>query len=310
MVVSSQVRNSVIPGPVSTVLFLLSFTFLPGHLFAQWTMVPVASTTDFLSCITCNSMPTDNGVRPNLKPPIAVASLDLTAPFSGSSSQIGLPPANPQGPPQAQSPENEKASPSATSGSPGHIFWVIPAFKVSYQGHFQPITPKEKFHEWAQGSYDPLGLAAGVVEAGTLEYSSKDGFCGYGHGWDGYGKCFGSMELDANVSSFIGDYALAVLLHQDPRYFRLGNGSFGRRVWYSVSRVFVTYNDAGHTVLDSSALAGTVIASGLSNLYYPQQDRGFRPSLSRVGIDLGNTALYDAAAEFWPDIHRGIRAIF
>ncbi|MGH9440364.1 MAG: hypothetical protein ACRD22_21500 [Terriglobia bacterium] len=103
--------------------------------------------------------------------------------------------------------------------------------KVAYGQKFKPMTPKEKFDEWARGEYDPLGLLAGAFEAATLEHSSKDGFCGYGKGWGGYGQCFGSLELDSTDSSFIGDFALPVLLHQDPRYFRLGRGSFGKRVF-------------------------------------------------------------------------------
>jgi hypothetical protein len=194
----------------------------------------------------------------------------------------------------------KRYSPSANAGSPGHIFWVIPAYKVNY-GHFRPLTPREKFHEFAESVYDPLGLAAGAVEAGTLQYSSTDGFCGYGHGWAGYGKCYGSMQLDAIDSSFIGDYALTVLLHQDPRYFRLGEGSFGRRVLYSISRVFITFNDSGHNTFYTSALTGTVVAGVVSNYYYPKQDTGTGPTISRIGIDLGNTELYNAAAEFWPD---------
>jgi len=212
--------------------------------------------------------------------------------------------------PPEQKPGNGKYSHSATTGSPGHIFWVVPAFKVSYANEFKPLTPHEKFQEWAESAYDPLGLAAGVVEAGTLEYSSTDGFCGYGHGWAGYGKCYGSMELDGDVSSFIGDYALTVLWHQDPRYFRLGKGGFGRRVFYAVSRVFVTYNDSGKNTFYSSALTGTVAAAAISNLYYPPSDQGWSPTISRIGLDLGNTALYNGAAEFWPDIHRGLHKIF
>jgi hypothetical protein len=117
------------------------------------------------------------------------------------------------------------------------------------------------------------------------------------------------MQLDAAVSSFIGDYALTVLLHQDPRYFRLGQGSFPKRLLYTVSRVFITYNDKGHNTFYSSGLSGTVIAGAISNLYYPQQDRGVSPTITRIGIDLGNTALYDGAAEFWPDIHGFIHKV-
>jgi hypothetical protein len=201
-------------------------------------------------------------------------------------------------------------SPSAASGSPGHIFWVVPAYKVDYSRNFKPLTPREKFNEWAQDTYDPLGLGVGAFEAGTLEYSSSDGFCGYGHGWANYGKCFGSLELDAVDSGFIGDFVLPVLWHQDPRYFRLGKGSFGRRTWYAITRVFVTVNDSGHPVFYSSALSGTVIAAALSNLYYPQQDVGFGHTMSRIGIDLGNTALYNLSAEFWPDIDHGLKQVF
>lgn len=235
----------------------------------------------------------------------------ITTSGSGNSRSVDQ-----QGQPESQSaPKDQgkkkgKYSPSATTGSPGHIFWVIPAFKVTYQNEFKPLTPKEKFQEWAQSEYDPLGLGAGAVEAGTLEYSSTDGFCGYGGGWAGYGKCFGSLELDAADSSFIGDYALTVLLHQDPRYFRLGKGSFGKRVLYTVSRVFITFNDSGHNTFYTSALTGTVAAAAISNLYYPQQDRGAGLTMSRIAIDLGNTALYNAAAEFWPDIHRRLHQAF
>jgi hypothetical protein len=199
--------------------------------------------------------------------------------------------------------ENTRYSPTASTGSPGHIFWVFPAFKVNYSDKFEPLTPDEKFQQWLQGIDDPLGLGVGAVQAATLEYSSSDGFCGYGTGAAGYGKCFGSLELDATDSSFLGDYVFTVLLHQDPRYFRLGRGSVAKRGLYAISRVFVTHSDSGRNVFYTSALSGTVIAACISNLYYPQHDRGVGLTVSRIGIDLGNTALYNGAAEFWPGIH-------
>jgi hypothetical protein len=205
--------------------------------------------------------------------------------------------------------EKEGYSPTATHGSPGHIFWLVPAFHVAYLKQFKPLTPREKFDEWLQSTYDPRGLALYAAEAATLEYSSSDGFCGYGKGGAGYGKCFGSVELDANISSFFGDFLFPVIMHQDPRYFRLGQGSFGTRLWYAISRVFVTHSDSGRWVFYSSGLSGTILAAAASNLYYPAKDRGFGPSVSRAGIDLGNTALFNAAAEFWPDISRKIYGV-
>lgn len=203
---------------------------------------------------------------------------------------------------QQQAPDKEHHESSATQGSPGHIFWVEPAFKVDYQHNFKPLTPREKFDEWARGAYDPFGLGIYAFESATLEHSSKEGFCGYGKGFGSYGECFGATELDANVSSFFGDFLFPVVMHQDARYFRLGQGSFGKRLGHAVSRVFVTHADSGRIVFFTSALSGTVLAAAGSNLYYPPQDRGIGPTLNRIALDLGDTALFNAAAEFWPDI--------
>ncbi|MFP5276758.1 MAG: hypothetical protein ACLGPM_06565 [Acidobacteriota bacterium] len=212
--------------------------------------------------------------------------------------------------PAAKQEKKKVYSSSPQAGSPGHIFWVVPAFKVNYAGKFKPLTPKEKFQEWAESAYDPEGLALGTVQAATLQYSASDGFCGYGSSLTSYLQCFGSMQLDSDDSSFWGDYVFTVWWHQDPRYFRLGKGGFAKRTLYAISRVFVTFNDSGKNVFYSSALAGTTLAAVVSNFYYPQQDRGVGPTIDRVGIDLGDTAIYNGSAEFWPDIHRWLRRKF
>ncbi|MGD0227803.1 MAG: hypothetical protein ABSF71_36295 [Terriglobia bacterium] len=211
---------------------------------------------------------------------------------------------------QQSPPAPQPAQSSTEQGSPKHIFLVVPAFHVAYQKQFKPLSPREKFDEWLPGTYDLRGLGLYAFEAATLEHSSRDGFCGYGKHWGSYGKCFGSMELDANISSFFGDFLFPVIMHQDSRYFRRGEGSVGRRVLYAVSRVILTHADSGRTVFFSSALAGSVIAGAASNLYCPTQDRGFGPSLNRMGLDLGNTAFFNVAAEFWPDIEQKLGWVF
>ena len=228
----------------------------------------------------------------------------------GSLGSLGLAGSNLWAQNQQSPPAPQSTHSAAEKGSPGHIFGVVPAFHVAYLKEFKPLTPREKFHEWLQDTYDPRGIGLYAFEAATLEHTSTDGFCGYGKGWGNYGKCFGSMELDSNISSFLGDFLFPVMLHQDARYFRLGHGHVDRRVLYAVSRLFLTHADSGRTVFFSSALAGSAIAAAASNLYCPIQDRGFGPSLSRMGLDLGNTALYNVAAEFWPDIQGKLGRVF
>lgn len=59
---------------------------------------------------------------------------------------------------------------------------------MAYLKQFNPLTPREKFDEWAWGTYDPRGISVLAFELAMLEHSVSDGFCGYG-------KCFGSVEL-------------------------------------------------------------------------------------------------------------------
>jgi hypothetical protein len=204
-------------------------------------------------------------------------------------------------PPKQTAPEQD---------SPKHIFLVVPAFQVTYSQKFKPLTPREKFDEWGRGTYDPGGIGLYLAEAATIERSSHDGYCGYGKGFGNYGKCFGSMELDANISSFLGDFLFPAILHQDPRYFRLGKGSIPLRVGYAVSRVFVTHSDNGRWVFASGTISGSIIAAASSNIYYPPKDRGFGPSLNHFGIDLADTAAFNVSAEFWPEIKHGLKRLF
>jgi len=206
--------------------------------------------------------------------------------------------------------QEKQTSSDAQKNSTKHMFWVVPSFNVTNQEKFEPLTPRGKFGEWLSGSYDPRGFGLYAFESATLERSGADGFCGYGKGWSGYGKCYGATELDANISSFSGDFLFPVILRQDPRYFRMGRGSLGKRLLYSISRVFVTHSDSGHWTFDSSALAGTCLGAAASNLYYPKQDRDFSDSVNRAGLDLVNTALFNVAAEFWPDIRRKLGQLF
>ncbi|HXE31006.1 MAG TPA: hypothetical protein VN515_04325 [Terriglobales bacterium] len=189
------------------------------------------------------------------------------------------------------------------TSSPHHIFLIIPAYNVEYLKNVPPLSSNEKLHEFLEDAYDPIGLSASAIEAAWLEHDSS-GFCGYGPGLGGYGKCYGAALLDANVSGFVGDYLMPSLLHQDPRYFRLGEGSIGARAFYAVSHVFIMRKDSGGWTFASGAMTGTAVTGALSNLYYPKSDRGWGLSLSRMGIDLSGAAIFNLEAEFWPDVER------
>jgi hypothetical protein len=192
--------------------------------------------------------------------------------------------------------------PESKSKSSERIFGVVPAYNITDVQSAQPLTPGQKFGLFAKGALDPFPVVAYGLQAGVSQAS--DTHNGYGQGLAGYGKRFGAALLDGTSARFFGAYAFPSLLRQDPRYFRKGDGSAWSRVGYSITRGLVTRADSGKSQPNWSNVFGKFAAAGLSNLYYPAEDRGPDLTLTRVAISLSYQTLGNFAIEFWPEIHK------
>jgi len=203
---------------------------------------------------------------------------------------------------QTTAPSAHTSTPSQIHGnSSERIFGVVPAFHITDAQNAPPLTSAQKFGLFAKNTMDPFPVVAYALQAGVSQASGTHS--GYGQGAAGYGKRFGAALLDGTSAKFFAAYAFPVLLHQDPRYFRKGQGAWSR-VGYSVSRGFVTRSDSGNTQPNWSNVFGKLTAAGLSNLYYPAADRGANLTLTRVAISLSYQMLGNLGIEFWPEIHR------
>ena len=159
---------------------------------------------------------------------------------------------------------------------------VIPNFYTSYVYDAAPLTSKQKFSLAVRGTFDPVsilgvGFAAGIEQA-------TNAFAGYGQGVAGYSKRFAAKFVDGRTSDMLTHAVFPSLLHQDPRYYYLGSGSVRTRLWHAVGSAFITRTDSGGTAPNYSYLLGDVSAAALSNLYYPQANRG-------VGLVFTNAAV-------------------
>jgi hypothetical protein len=96
------------------------------------------------------------------------------------------------------------------------------------------------------------------------------------------------------------------LLHEDPRYFRIGagSGSNWHRVGYAVTRVMVVRTDRGKWDFNYSEWLGNGAAVALSNLYYPGDTRNVGDNLQKLGMQVGTDAFSQVLKEFWPDCKR------
>ena len=68
---------------------------------------------------------------------------------------------------------------------------------------------------------------------------------------DENGRLSGYVYVDVSgrdIGSYVTEAILPSLLHEDPRFFRLGTGTFWRRVTYASSRILITRRDNGKRV--------------------------------------------------------------
>jgi len=140
------------------------------------------------------------------------------------------------------------------------------------------------------------------VQAGIQQLSNSPK--GYGQGVEGYYKRYGADFADAFTNELFTVGVFPTLLREDPRYFRKGQGSGGRRTLYAISRVFVARTDAGHQRYNFSELFGNLASGSISELYYPKGDRAVSDIFTRTAFQLGYDAMFNVLKEFYPDLKR------
>jgi hypothetical protein len=175
------------------------------------------------------------------------------------------------------------------------VFGFIPNFYVSYDSDAAPLTAKMKFKLALKVSVDPVTVAGvGLVSAFRQAANTPK----YGQGWGAYGERFGSTAVDGFSDIMIGGAILPSLLHQDPRYFYQGTGTTGSRIRHAVFSPFVAKGDNGKWQPNYSSLGGDLASSALSNLYYPQSNRGAGLVFGNFTIGTGERIGASLAQEF------------
>jgi hypothetical protein len=127
---------------------------------------------------------------------------------------------------------------------------------------------------------------------------AQNHFSGYGQGAEGYAKRYGASYADLVTNTFIGGAILPSLLKQDPRYFYKGTGSVKSRALYAIANAVICKGDNGKWQANYSAILGSIAAGGISNLYYPANDRGAGLTFENAAIGIGATAAANLLQEF------------
>jgi len=210
--------------------------------------------------------------------------------------------------PAAQQPgdkktQYEKAEEQIKEQEKQRTVGVVPAFNVSYRADAVSMTAGQKMKLAFRSQVDPVAFAAAFVVAGYREALDDDP--GFGWGAEGYGKRSGAAYLDAFDGGIIGNGILHSILHQDPRYFRLGHGTTNHRILYSLATNVICKHDNTHKWEPNySNVGGNIIAGAISNLYYPPSGSGIGQTFSNGFIVTAEGGFGSIFQEFWPDVSR------
>lgn len=194
---------------------------------------------------------------------------------------------------------------STTTQVPSRLFWVIPNYAtVEERRAIVPLAARDKWALAARDSFDPFAFPVAGVYAG-IAYARNENE-EWGRGGGALAKYYGAAFADQTVSNFMTEGAFPVLLHEDPRYFRLGRGGFWRRTGYALSRVFMIRTDRGETEFNFSEFGGNGVMALAGNAYYPNDERTVAATADRWGVQIGLDMVFNVAKEFWPDVRRAL----
>jgi hypothetical protein len=190
------------------------------------------------------------------------------------------------------------------SGGPAdseRVFGVVRTFGITNDKNAAPLTPRGKFRIFTQNASDPFTFVGTALQA-AIGQATND-FPAYGQGVAGYAKRYGASIADFTVGEFMSTFVFPTVLHEDPRYFREGTGSFKGRLGHALASAFVTRTDSGRTSFNWSNSIGRVAAGSISNLYYPAESRGVGLVFSTAGIGMLFGTAGAVFSEFGPDIN-------
>jgi hypothetical protein len=198
--------------------------------------------------------------------------------------------------------QEQSSTDSPPEPPPKRIFGLLPNNRTSPSlKNYKPLTAGEKFKIAWQDCYDRgtflLGAAFGAE--GLLTDANPS----FGSGVSGYLRYSAASYADWADGNVMTEAIYPTILHEDPRYFRQGEGSGWSRLGYAMGQIFVTHTDSGRTQFNVSEVAGNATAVAISNIYY-SDDRILSHDVSKLFVQMGVDMVGNVLKEFSPDLTR------
>jgi hypothetical protein len=205
--------------------------------------------------------------------------------------------ANPQAPSTGQN--------SMEGQQTKRILGIVPNFQsVSVDTKLPRETVKEKFMDATEDSFDYSAFIFTGALAGINQVSNS--VPKFHQGAAGYARYYWHTFADQTDENYMVEFVFPTLLHQDGRYYTLGHGGFAKRLAYSFSRVLITRTDSGGETFNASEIIGAGAASGISDFYYPKEERTWTKTGQRWLMNVSLDGATFVLREFWPDVNNAL----
>jgi hypothetical protein len=173
-----------------------------------------------------------------------------------------------------------------------------------------PLTWEQKGYVALHNVSDPGNLATIALISGISV--AVDPHSDYGPGLKGFGKNAGVSLLQDATVEFFGTFAVPSIVHQDPRYYRMPDQPFKKRLIYSISRTVISRHDDGSPMPNYGTLLEYPINAEISNLYVPGIQSDGASTAKRILVGYALDPINNLLTEFLPDVakHVRVRVIF
>jgi hypothetical protein len=182
------------------------------------------------------------------------------------------------------------------------MFGVLPNNRTTEASiPFHSISGRQKMHIAFMDSFDWPVFPTAAAFAGLYQIENQNP--AFGQGMKGYVQRFATAYGDQMIGNFLTEGLIPWASHQDPRYFRRGEGSIMGRTGYALKQIVICRTDAGRHTFNLSEWGGNAAAVAISNAYYPDT-RTASSNVERLLIACGTDAFSNVLKEFWPDVKK------
>ncbi len=185
---------------------------------------------------------------------------------------------------------------------PRRILGFMPNFR-SVSGGAKPHPPGWKYNfvvatrqATDYSTFIFLGLTSITAEGMNMHPSLGKGVDGfYAYTWRGF--------LDKTDGTYLSAWLLPSLLHEDTRFYALGNeSSIPARILYVIDRQAIARTYGGRQTPNIAGLGGKVLTQVVSRYYYPPSATSFGVLASKFGYSVMRDVIFSSIREFYPDI--------